>query len=254
MPSDQLRSSKAIKILFEPFELNVAERSLKKAGEVVPIGGRTFDLLLALIEAPGEIVGKNELIAKVWPDVIVEEGSLRVHMSALRKALGDGQLGRQTYIANVKGRGYCFVAPVTRQTQDNDPSNRLTRPFTLPVALGHMADRDEAVLNLKALLQSERLTRVLSNGRSAIDPKPKEFNSAVIGMVRVFADLIASLLDVVEQIAKAKKNVNAARENSRASETSSRSSATSFAIRSRNRCRRELLQRVQSDDRSQSSI
>ena len=80
-------------------------------------------LLLALIEAPGEIVGKNELIAKVWPDVIVEEGSLRVHMSALPKALGDGQLGRQTYIANVKGRGYCFVAPITRQTQDNDPSN-----------------------------------------------------------------------------------------------------------------------------------
>jgi hypothetical protein len=117
-----------------------------------------------------------------------------------------------------------------------------------------MADRDEAILNLKALPQSERLTRVLSNGRSAIDPKLEEFNSAVIGMVRVFADLIASLLDVVEQIAKAKKNVNAARENSRASETSSRSSATSFAIRSRNRCRRELPQRVQSDDRSQSSI
>jgi len=254
MPPDQLRSPKAIKILLEPFELSVTERSLKKAGEAVPLGGRTFDLLLALIEAPGEIVGKNELIAKVWPDVIVEEGSLRVHMSALRKALGDGQLGRQTYIANVKGRGYCFVAPVTRQTQDNDPSNRLARPFTLPVALGHMADRDEAVLNLKALLQSERLTSVLSNGRSAIGPKPEKFNSAVTGMVRVFANLIASLLDVAEQIAKAEENVNAARENSRASETSSRSSATSFAIRSRNLCRRELLQRVQSDDRTQSSI
>jgi DNA-binding winged helix-turn-helix (wHTH) protein len=254
MPPDQLRSPKAIKILFEPFELSVTERSLKKAGVAVPLGGRTFDLLLALIEAPGEIVGKNELIAKVWPDVIVEEGSLRVHMSALRKALGDGQLGRQTYIANVKGRGYCFVAPVTRQTQDNDPSNRLARPFTLPVALGHMADRDEAVLNLKALLQSERLTSVLSNGRSAIGPKPEKFNSAVTGMVRVFANLIASLLDVAEQIAKAEENVNAARENSRASETSSRSSATSFAIRSRNLCRRELLQRVQSDDRTQSSI
>jgi DNA-binding winged helix-turn-helix (wHTH) protein len=212
MPPDQLRSSKAIKILFEPFELNVAERSLKKAGEVVPIGGRAFGLLLALIEAPGEIVGKNELIAKVWPDVIVEEGSLRVHMSALRKALGDGQLGRRTYIANVKGRGYCFVAPITRQTQDNDPSNRLTRPFTLPAALGHMADRDEAVLNLKALLQSERLTRVLSNGRSAIDPKPEEFNSAVIGMVRVFADLIASLLDTAEQAAEAEENVVATRD------------------------------------------
>src|ERR1700745_3630411 len=117
MPPDQLRSSKAVKILFEPFELNVAKRSLKKSGEAVPLGGRAFDLLLALIERSGETVGKNELIAKVWPDVIVEEGSLRVHMSVLRKALGDGRLGRQTYIANVKGRGYCFVAPVTRQVQ-----------------------------------------------------------------------------------------------------------------------------------------
>ena len=253
MPPDQLGSPKAVKILFEPFELNVAERSLKKKGEAVPLGGRAFDLLLALIERSGETVGKNELIAKVWPDVIVGEGSLRVHMSTLRKALGDGQLGRQTYIANVKGRGYCFVAPVTRQTQDNDPSDRLTRPLALPIAPGRMADRYEAVLSLKALLQSERLTRVLSNGRSAIDPKPEKFNSAVTGMVRVFADLIASLLDVAEQIVKAEENVNAARENSQVSETSSRS-ATNFAIRSRNRCRREVLQRVQSGDRSQSSI
>jgi len=248
MPPDQLGSPKAVKILFEPFELNVAERSLKKKGEAVPLGARAFDLLLALIERSGETVGKNELIAKVWPDVIVGEGSLRVHMSTLRKALGDGQLGRQTYIANVKGRGYCFVAPVTRQTQDNDPSDRLTRPLALPIAPGRMADRYDAVLSLKALLQSERLTRVLSNGRSAIDPKPEKFNSAVTGMVRVFADLIASLLDVAEQIVKAEENVNAARENSRVSETSSRSSATNFAIRSRNRCRREVLQRVQSGD------
>src|ERR1700745_2350090 len=115
MLPNQLRAPKTI--LFEPFELNVAARTLKKAGEAVPLGGRAFDLLLTLIERSGETVGKNELIAQVWPDVVVEEGSLRVHMSALRKALGDGRLGRQTYIANVKGRGYCFVAPVTRQVQ-----------------------------------------------------------------------------------------------------------------------------------------
>src|ERR1700745_1661822 len=123
MPPDQLRSSKAVKILFEPFELNVAKRSLKKSGEAVPLGGRAFDLLLTLIERSGETGGKDELIAKVWPDVTVEEGNLRVPMSCLRKALGDGQLGRQRFISNVKGRGYCFVAPVTRQAQDNHPRN-----------------------------------------------------------------------------------------------------------------------------------
>src|SRR5882724_4872523 len=158
MPSDQLRSTRAIKIRFEPFELNLFERSLKKARDAVPLGGRAFDLLLALIERSGETVGKDELIAQVWPDVTVEEGSLRVHMSVLRKALGDGQLGRQRYIANVKGRGYCFVAPVTRQTQDNDPRNRLARPSSLPVQPRCKADDDEAVLSLKALLQTERLT------------------------------------------------------------------------------------------------
>jgi len=209
---DQRRSTEAIKIRFEPFELNVFERSLKKAGETVPLGGRAFDLLLALIERSGETVGKDELIAQVWPDVTVEEGSLRVHMSVLRKALGDGQLGRQRYISNVKGRGYCFVAPVTRQTQDNHPRNRLARPSSLLVQLGRRADRDEAVLNLETLLQTERLTRVLGNGRSAIDPKPEKMNSTVIGIVRMFADLIASLLDTAEQAAEAEENVIATRD------------------------------------------
>src|ERR1700741_1095423 len=126
MPPDQFRSPKAITILFEPFELNVFERSLKKAGEAVPLGGRAFDLLLALIERSGETVGKDELIAQVWPDVIVEEGSLRVHMSALRKELGDGQWGTK-YIANVKGRGYRFIAPVMRQAQENEIRNKFAR-------------------------------------------------------------------------------------------------------------------------------
>ena len=212
MSADQRRSTEAIKIRFEPFELNVFERSLKKAGENVPLGGRAFDLLLAIIERSGETVGKNELIAQVWPDVTVEEGSLRVHMSALRKALGDGQLGRRRYIANVKGRGYCFVAPVTRQTQDSDSRNRLAQPSNMPVQPGCTADGDEAIVSLKAVLQTERLARALGSGRSATDPKPEKMNSAVIGIVRVFADLIASLLDTAEQVAEAEENVIATRE------------------------------------------
>src|ERR1700751_492881 len=100
MLPDQFRSPRATRILFEPFELNVFERSLKKSGELVLLGGRAFDLLVALIERSGETVSKHELIARVWPDVNVEEGALRVHVSALRKALGDRQVG-QTYIANV---------------------------------------------------------------------------------------------------------------------------------------------------------
>ena len=163
MPPDQLRSTKAIKIRFEPFELNVFERSLKKAGETVPLGGRAFDLLLALTERSGETVGKEELIAQVWPDVIVEEGSLRVHMSALRKALGDGQMGPK-YIASVQGRGYCFVAPVIRQTQENEACNPFARRSNLPAALGRMIDRNEEVPEIQVLLRTERLITIIGPG------------------------------------------------------------------------------------------
>ena len=164
MPPNQLRSTRAIKIRFEPFELNVFERSLTQAGVAVPLGGRAFDLLLALIERSGETVGKNELIAQVWPDVTVEEGSLRVHMSALRKALGDGKMGGQRYIANVQGRGYRFVATVRRQAQDNETRNTFARRSNLPAALGRMIDRDEAVLEIQALLRTERLLTIFGTG------------------------------------------------------------------------------------------
>src|SRR5882757_11234863 len=92
-PSSATGSSSVIRFRFGPFELNVAERSLRKASQVIPIGGRAYDILIALLENAGAVVGKAELIARAWPDVTVEEGSLRVHLSALRKALGDGQFG-----------------------------------------------------------------------------------------------------------------------------------------------------------------
>src|SRR5689334_22537201 len=114
MAVEQQGPPSAARVLFGPFELNLSERSLKKADEVIPLGARAFDILATLIDRAGEVVSKNELMARAWPDVTVEEGSLRVHLSALRKALGDGQLGRK-YIANVQGRGYSFVAPVARQ-------------------------------------------------------------------------------------------------------------------------------------------
>jgi len=163
MSPDQFRSPNAIKILFKPFELNIFERSLKKAGEAVPLGGRAFDLLVALIKRSGETVGKNELIAEVWPDVIVEEGSLRVHMSALRKALGDRQVGHR-YIANVPGRGYRFVAPVTRQAQESEIRDTSVWRSGLPAALGRMIGRDEGVREIQRLLRTERLITIVGTG------------------------------------------------------------------------------------------
>src|SRR6202051_2683930 len=96
---------------FGPFELSSRERVLRREGVVLPLGGRALDLLICLAERPGEVIAKQELIDHVWPDVTVEEGSIRVHVAAIRKALGDGQFGNR-YIANIKGRGYSFVGTV----------------------------------------------------------------------------------------------------------------------------------------------
>src|SRR5271156_4481297 len=126
---------------FGPFELNVAERSLKKANQVIPLGGRAYDILIALLERAGEVVPKAELIARAWPDVTVEEGSLRVHLSALRKALGDGQFGNK-YIASIQGHGYSFIAPVTRLLAHHDMGSASAGMSNLPPALGRMVGRN----------------------------------------------------------------------------------------------------------------
>jgi DNA-binding winged helix-turn-helix (wHTH) protein len=98
---------------FGRFELSGSKRMLRRDGVALPFGSRAFDILVYLAERPGEVIGKKELIDHIWPNVIVEEGSLRVHVAAIRKALWDGEFGNR-YIANVKGRGYTFTASVVR--------------------------------------------------------------------------------------------------------------------------------------------
>lgn len=98
---------------FGPFELSSSQRVLRRDGVTLPLGNRAFDILVYLAERPGEIIGNKELIDHVWPNVTVAEGSLRVHVAAIRKVLGDGQFGNR-YVTNDKGRGYCFIGSVVR--------------------------------------------------------------------------------------------------------------------------------------------
>src|SRR5258707_4718574 len=164
MSIQQIGSPSAIRLRFGPFELNVAERSLKKANQVIPLGGRAYDILTALLENAGEVVAKADLIAKAWPDVTVEEGSLRVHLSALRKALRDGQFGDK-FIANIQGHGYSFIAPVTRLPADRDRGNASSGLSNLPPALGRMVGRNNVVLEIQGLLQAkQRLITILGAG------------------------------------------------------------------------------------------
>src|SRR5277367_2139615 len=121
------------KLRFGPFELSIGERLLRRHGQVLPLGARALDILIYLADRPGEVIAKQELIDHVWPDVTVEEGSIRVHVAAIRKALGDGQFGNR-YIANIKGRGYAFVGtivPLAGSTQSRN--DRPRRQGRLPV-------------------------------------------------------------------------------------------------------------------------
>ena len=93
---------------FGSFRLLKDQRQLLDGATPVRLGSRAFDLLTALIERAGEIVSRRDLEARAWPGTVVEETSLRVHMSSLRRAIGDG-VGGARYIENVPGRGYCFV-------------------------------------------------------------------------------------------------------------------------------------------------
>jgi predicted ATPase/DNA-binding winged helix-turn-helix (wHTH) protein len=164
MSVQQIGAPSATRLRFGPFELDVAERSLKKANQVIPLGGRAYDILIALLENAGKVVAKSELIAKAWPDVTVEEGSLRVHLSALRKALGDGQFGNK-YVASIQGRGYSFIAPVTRFPADRDRNSAPAGLSNLPTALGRMVGRDDVVFEIRHLLQTEqRLITILGAG------------------------------------------------------------------------------------------
>src|SRR6202521_743415 len=148
---------------FGPFRLLVGERLLTKAGTAVDLGARTLDLLIALISSPNEVVSKKDLMSRVWPDVIVEEGSLRFHMNGLRKALGDGRDGAR-YIATLPGRGYCFVAPVSRRTGAPDAAPANFPHANLPCRLTQIVGRDEDVLRLSAQPTASRIVSIVGPG------------------------------------------------------------------------------------------
>jgi len=108
----RLNASGKSAILFGPFCLMPTQRLLLEADQPVRLGSRALDILIALIERHGELVTKKEIMAQVWPGITVVEANLAVHISALRRALRDGQAGNR-YLINIPGQGYRFVAPIS---------------------------------------------------------------------------------------------------------------------------------------------
>ena len=151
---------------FGRFYLVASERLLTREGISVELGARALDILMVLLATPNAVVSKRDLIARVWPDVVVEEGSLRFHMANLRKALGDGQDGAR-YITTLPGRGYCFVAPVSRACSLPDDAPALVADFphaNLPSRLSRMVGRDDDVLWLSAQLNASRFVTIVGSG------------------------------------------------------------------------------------------
>ncbi|HTF74488.1 MAG TPA: winged helix-turn-helix domain-containing protein, partial [Bradyrhizobium sp.] len=151
-------------LTFGPFELSSSERVLRREGEALPLGGRALDILIYLAERPGEVIAKQELMDHVWSDVTVEEGSIRVHVAAIRKALGDGQFGNR-YIANIKGRGYSFVGTVVPLAGNTESSSDRSRDQgRLPVRPPMMIGRETVVSEVSDKLRNERFITLLGPG------------------------------------------------------------------------------------------
>lgn len=124
---------------FGRFRVNVAERVLLRDKDLVPLTPKVFEILLTLVENPGHVISKDDLMKRVWPDSFVEEGNLTQNISLLRKALGEGQNGHQ-YIETIARRGYRFIAPVSRKRDENISDENLSEAVDAGPARVETAD------------------------------------------------------------------------------------------------------------------
>lgn len=149
---------------FGPFVL-LPDRQLLLQGDVpVRIGSRALDLLTALVELPGEVVSKRELMARAWPNVIVHEDNLKVNMGALRRALGDGG-DTAKYIATVSGRGYRFVEPVQTSAASPSPlASAAPYKHNLPTGTTRIFGRADAIDAIRRELDKSRLVSIVGTG------------------------------------------------------------------------------------------
>src|ERR1700675_4285552 len=162
--SVQFDSAVGERLKFGEFELAPVARSLWRRGEEIRLGSRALDILIALASRPGQIVSKDDLPQLVWQGACVDETALRVRLSAVRKALGNGG-GR--YITTVPGRGYCFVFDVeTTAAKPAAAPLHFTRlkPQRLPTQIARIVGRDELIEALAAEVPQHRLLSLVGPG------------------------------------------------------------------------------------------
>jgi predicted ATPase/DNA-binding winged helix-turn-helix (wHTH) protein len=156
-------SSQNGKVLsFGPFELSIRNRLLTSGTKIVPLGSRAMDILIVLVEQANKLVSRRALIEQVWPKRGADDVSLRVHISALRKALAHNDPTRR-YITNVPGRGYSFIVPVTSPSEQTPEIDETPRS-RLPACLTRMVGRKDAVATIEAKLAAEKFVTIVGSG------------------------------------------------------------------------------------------
>jgi len=137
-------------------ELSLVHQQLKRAGRVIPLGGRAFNVLLCLIEKNGEVVTKRELISLVWPRREVDENTLEAAISSLRRALGPDRVA----ISTVAGRGYRFI-----ESRRNEPVDLPTSGLVgLPATMSRLIGRNSALDQLMIVAGRSRLITLIGAG------------------------------------------------------------------------------------------
>jgi predicted ATPase/DNA-binding winged helix-turn-helix (wHTH) protein len=164
-----LPSGSAAGIAFGRYRLLVHRRELLCDDEPIKLGDRALDVLMVLIETPGAPVSKDVLMARVWPNRVVEEGNLQAQITALRKALGSDR----ELIRTVAGRGYLFTGEIHTlraiseqpvRTQLPARSRDGLPPTNIPEPISELIGRDEELGAIVRLVAEHRLVTLTGAG------------------------------------------------------------------------------------------
>ncbi|CAN7552733.1 winged helix-turn-helix domain-containing protein [Pararhizobium sp. LjRoot255] len=154
---------------FRGWEVDLARRELRALGSVVPIGSRAFEIIETLLDSPGELVTKDDLMKRVWPGLVVEDNTIQVHISAIRKVLGKDR----NILKTIAGRGYRLLGDWTaRQENFAAQPHKAERtqspavPFTtnIPIATSPLVGRETAIEQLSDLVYAHRLVTLTGPG------------------------------------------------------------------------------------------
>jgi predicted ATPase/DNA-binding winged helix-turn-helix (wHTH) protein len=191
-------------VRFLDFEFFPLLRRLERRGEPIQLSSRALDILRVLTDRPGEVVSKQELLDDVWPHAVVDEGSIRFHMVALRRALGEGDGDAARVIVTVPGRGYAFVGDGLGVADEVSATPRESTLRTRLASCGWIVGRDDDVAEVLRRLDAQRCVSLVGPGgvgKSAVAAQAAVRWREAVGGVVTFVDLEDSAVDAPEAVA-----------------------------------------------------